>query len=213
MSIPSSCGTCGQLACLAHSARRSSSAGQGGGPPRCRSWCDVRWHCWLHSQLSSGHRELRKSPSRRPVPAAAKIFNFTILQPLEVFLEVCIRQRMQARLSAHLYEKGHLISATTGKKLALSLSWASLVRMNGPVGLSLFLNHPLTVLSSSPSNSVLRAPPSALSQQVALRSWHGWLPGSSQWGRASTSSSCCSLRLVSCRHKPLLMWLFSGSLF
>jgi hypothetical protein len=30
--------------------------------------------------------------------------------------------------------------------------------MNGPVGLSLFLNHPLTVLSSSPSNSVLRGP-------------------------------------------------------
>ncbi len=44
------------------------------------------------------------------------------------------------------------------EKPALSLSWASLVRMNGPVGLSLFLNHPLTMLSSSPSNSVLRGP-------------------------------------------------------
>jgi hypothetical protein len=30
--------------------------------------------------------------------------------------------------------------------------------MNGPVGLSLFLNHPLIVLSSSPSNNVLRGP-------------------------------------------------------
>ncbi len=122
MSIPSSSwGTCGQLACLAHSARRSSSAGQGGGPPGCRSWCAVRWRCWLHSQLSSRHRELHKSPSRRPVPIAAKIFNFTILQPLEVSLEACIRQRMQARLSAHLYEKGHLISATTGRKANFEL--------------------------------------------------------------------------------------------
>ncbi len=122
MSIPSSSwGTCGQLACLAHSARRSSSAGQGGRPPGCRSWCVVRWRCWLHSQLSSGHRELRKSPSRCLVPATAKIFNFTILQPLEVSLEACIRQRMQARLSAHLYKKGHLISATTGRKASFEL--------------------------------------------------------------------------------------------
>ncbi len=30
--------------------------------------------------------------------------------------------------------------------------------MNGLVGLSLFLNHPLTMLSSNPSNSVLRGP-------------------------------------------------------